>query len=99
MTEDGSGKPWVGVVTLGESLAGKGRGVARVDGPGNLPAPTPTVAVAAVLLPLLPPYVLLGGASMPLGASGVIVVSRPEEVNLVVKVVISWNVFFISCLS
>ena len=67
MEEDGSGRPWVGVVTLGESLAGKGRGVVRVDGPGNPPAPTPTV-VAAVLLPLLPPYVLLGGTSMPLGA-------------------------------
>ena len=68
MEEDGSGRPWVGVVTLGESLAGKGRGVARVDGPGNPPAPTPTAAAAAVLLPLLPPYVLLGKTSMPLGA-------------------------------
>ena len=68
MKEDRSGRLWVGVVTLGESLAGKGRGVARVDGPGNPPAPTPTVAVAAVLLPLLPPYVLLAGTSMPLGA-------------------------------
>ena len=69
MDEDGAGKPWEGLVTSGESLAGKGRGVARVDGPGSPPAPPSTAAAAAaVLLPLLLPYVLLGGTSIPLGA-------------------------------
>ena len=66
--KDGAWKPWEGLVTSGESLAGKGRGVARVDGPGNPPAPTSTAAAAAVLLPLLLPYVLLGRTSIPLGA-------------------------------
>ena len=66
--EGGAGKPWEGLETGWELLAGKGRGVARVDGPGNPPAPTSTAAAAAVLLPLLLPYVLLGGTSMPLGA-------------------------------
>ena len=68
MDEDGAGKPLEGLVTSGESLAGKGRGVARVDGPGSPPAPPSTAAAAAVLLPLLLPYVLLGGTSIPLGA-------------------------------
>ena len=62
MKADGRvGRPW-------EEMAGKGRGVARVDGPGNPPAPTSIAAAAAVLLTLLLPYVLLGGTSMPLGA-------------------------------
>ena len=66
--EDGAGKPWEGSVISGESLGGRGRGVARVDGPGSPPAPPSTAAAAAVLLPLLLPYVLLGVTSIPLGA-------------------------------
>ena len=49
MDEDGAWKPWEGLVTSGESLAGKGRGVARVDGPGSPPAPPPIAAAAAVV--------------------------------------------------
>ena len=67
--EDGAGKFCEESVISGESLGDRGRGVARVDGPGSPPAPPSTAAAAAaVLLPLLLPYVLLGGTSIPLGA-------------------------------
>ena len=47
-TEDGAGRLGVEMVTGGESLGDRGRGVARVDGPGSPPAPPPIAAAAAV---------------------------------------------------
>ena len=56
------------LVVVEEDVDG-GRGVARVDSPGSPPAPpSATAAAAVVFLPLLLPYVLLGGTSIPLGA-------------------------------
>ena len=47
--EDGAGKLCEGSVISGESLGGRGRGVARVDGPGSPPAPPPIAAAAAAV--------------------------------------------------
>ena len=99
MEEDGS-EGRVGRSCCGAPGRGRGPRGRPVGTPGGPVTPAPAGA-PAVLLPLLLPYVLLGGTSIPLGAWGVNVPSKPmpEEVSFVVKVVISWNVFFINCLS